>query len=64
MQQPPKRRPSVIGVTAVCGKFTAQYLDVRLVLSETPFGRLGAGVCWTPARRDLIMHLPTVSGEA
>eukprot|EP00974_Lingulodinium_polyedra_P083069 8045097-Lingulodinium_polyedra.AAC.1 len=53
MQQPPERRPSASGAPVLRRGKIAQYLDVCLAASETPFGRLGVGVFWTPARRDL-----------
>eukprot|EP00974_Lingulodinium_polyedra_P070509 6822799-Lingulodinium_polyedra.AAC.1 len=61
--QPPEHRPSVSGAPAVRGDAIAQYLDVRFAASETPCGRLGVEVVWTPVCRDLIVQLATVSGE-
>ena len=47
-------------VPAVRGNAAAQELDARLTAGETPLGRLGVVAFWTPARRDLVMQLPTV----
>ena len=64
MPPPERRLPSVINVPAVRGNAAAQELDARLTAGETPLGRLGVVAFWTPARRDIIMQLPTSSGEA
>ena len=64
MPPPERRLPSVINVPAVRGNAAARELDARLTAAETPLGRLGVVAFWTPARRDLVMQLPTVSGEA
>ena len=64
MPPPERRLPSVSSVPAVRGNAAAQELDARLTAGETPLGRLGVVAFWTPARRDLVMQLPTVSGEA
>ena len=54
------RRRGHPGVPAVRGNAAAQELDARLTAGETPLGRLGVPAFWTPARRDLVMQLPTV----
>ena len=64
---PPKHRPpSVFTVPAICirGDAAAQELDARLTAGQTPLGRVGVDAFWLPARRDLIMQLPTMSGDA
>ena len=60
MPPPERRLPSVINVPAVRGNAAAQELDARLTAAETPLDRLGVVAFWTPARRDLVMQLPTV----
>ena len=62
MPPPEHRPPSVSTVPAICirGDAAAQELDARLTAGETPLGRLGVPAFWTPARRDLVMQLPTV----
>ena len=62
---PPERGlPPVTGVPAIRGNAAAQELDARLTAGETSLGRCGVARFWLPARRDLIMQLPTESGEA
>ena len=56
----PGRLPPVTDVPAVRGNAAAQELSARLSEVEIPLGRLGVVAFWTPARRDLVMQLPTV----
>ena len=53
-------------VPAICirGDAAAQELGARLTAGQTPLGRMGVEAFWHPARRDLIMQLPTRSGDA
>ena len=55
---------SCVPAISIRGDVPAQELDARLTASQTPVGRMGVEAFWHPARRDLIMQLPTTSGSA
>ena len=58
-------RVSIANVPRILGPdAAAQDLDAAVTKTETEVGRMGVHSFWTPMRRELIMHLPTDSGES
>ena len=65
MPPPEHRPPSVHTVPRiVVADAAAQALDARMTACGHLLDRKGVEAFWHPARRDLVMHLPTNSGQA